>query len=83
MTKLNSAVGLLDMSLMAAKHVLRDSPEPLQRRLAWLGGELERLAGEAYRLADEAGDDPSSNPGHSCHDSDPAWCDGCHAESKG
>ncbi len=57
MSSLNQAVCLLDMSLMAAKHVLHDSPEPLQRRLAWLGSELERLAGEAYRLADEAGDD--------------------------
>jgi hypothetical protein len=56
------AVMSLDMSLMAAKAILRDSPEPLQRRLAWIGAELERLAGECYRLADEAGDDPGRNP---------------------
>lgn len=62
MKALNDAVALLDMSIMAAKHVLADSPEPLQRKLAWLGWELERLATEAYRLADEAGDDPESNP---------------------
>lgn len=65
MTKLNNAVMLLDMSLVAAKAVLAESKEPLQRRLAWLGQEMERLAGEAYRLADEAdeaGDDPDSKP---------------------
>ena len=62
MTALSNAVGLLDMSIMAAKHVLADGRAPLQRRLAWLGSELERLAGEAYRLADEAGDDTESNP---------------------
>lgn len=61
-TSLDRAVAMLDMSLMAAKHVLADSPEPLQRKLAWLGWELERLATEAYRLADEAGDDPESSP---------------------
>ena len=62
MTALSNAVCLLDMSIMAAKHVLADGKAPLQRRLAWLASELERLAGEAYRLADEAGDDPESNP---------------------
>ena len=56
------AVAMLDMSTMAAKMVLLESPEPLQRRLAWFAAELERLAGEAYRLADEAGDDPGANP---------------------
>lgn len=60
--KIRSAVGLLDMSIMAAKAVLTDGQAPMQRRLAWLGAELERLAGEAYRLADEAGDDTESNP---------------------
>jgi len=60
--KIRSAVGLLDMSIMADKHALADGQAPLQRRLAWLGSELERLAGEAYRLADEAGDDEGSNP---------------------
>jgi hypothetical protein len=59
---LEPAILSLDMSLTAAKHVLRDSPEPWQRKLAWLAAELERLAGEAYRLADEAGDDPGSSP---------------------
>lgn len=62
MTALNNAVCLLDMSLMAAKHVLAEGKAPLQRRLAWLASELERLAGEAYHLADEAGDDTESNP---------------------
>ncbi len=62
MTPLNSAICLLDMSIMAAKHVLADGQAPLQSRLAWLGSELERLAGEAYRLADEAGDDPEASP---------------------
>ena len=62
MTALSNAVCLLDMSIMAAKHVLADGKAPLQRRLAWLGAELERLAGEAYRLADEAGDDPGASP---------------------
>lgn len=56
------AVQLLDMSLMAAKHVLASGKAPLQRRLSWLGSELERLATEAYRLADEAGDDPEAAP---------------------
>ena len=68
MTALNNAVCLLDMSLMAAKHVLADGQAPLQRRLAWLGAELERLAGEAYRLADEAGDDIGPNPSFPHHD---------------
>ena len=62
MTALTNAVCLLEMSLMAAKHVIADGKAPLQQRLAWLGSELERLAGEAYRLADEAGDDTESNP---------------------
>ncbi len=62
MSTLSNAVCLLDMSIMAAKHVLADGKAPLQRRLAWLGSELERLASEAYRLADEAGDDPESSP---------------------
>lgn len=62
MTALNNAVCLLDMSLMAAKSVLAEGNAPLQLRLAWLASELERLAGEAYRLADEAGDDPGPNP---------------------
>jgi hypothetical protein len=60
--RLNNAVGLLDMSIMAAKHVLASEHAPLQRRLAWLGAELERLASEAYRLADEAGDDTEGPP---------------------
>ncbi len=53
-TSIDRAVAMLDMSLMAAKHVLADSPEPLQHKLSWLASELERLAAEAYRLADEA-----------------------------
>lgn len=63
MSTLESAVCLLDMSIMAAKHVLADGQAPLERRLAWLGGELERLATEAFRLADEAGDAPGPLPG--------------------
>ncbi len=62
MPNLELAVMCLDMSLAAAKHTLRDEGTPLQRRLTWLGGELERLASEAYRLADEAGDDAGSPP---------------------
>ncbi len=58
--QIDSAVGFLDMSLMAAKAILTDSPAPIQDRLAWLAGELERLAGEAYRLADEAAERSSS-----------------------
>ncbi len=55
MTKpLARELAFLDMSIMAAKHTLQDSPSPLPERLTWLGAELERLAGEAYRLADEA-----------------------------
>ncbi len=60
--QLASAVGFLNMSIMAAKAVLTDSPAPLADRLAWLAGELERLAGEAYRLADEASDVSPSPP---------------------
>ncbi len=57
-----SAVGFLDMSLVAAKAILTDSPAPIEERLAWLAGELERLAGEAYRIADEASERSSSPP---------------------
>jgi hypothetical protein len=64
MSNLNKSVMLLDMSLVAAKAVLAESKEPLQRRLAWLGAELERLATEAFRLADEAGDDEGASPAH-------------------
>ena len=66
MTKLTDAVSSLDMSLSACSAVLRESKEPLQRRLAWLASDLERLAGEAYRLADDAGDDPGPNPATAC-----------------
>ncbi len=61
-TSLDRAVTMLDMSLTAAKHVMHSGEAPLQRRLAWVGSELERLAAEAYRLADEAGDDPGPAP---------------------
>ncbi len=61
-TSIDRAVAMLDMSLMAAKHVLADGKAPLQRRLTWLASELERLAGEAFSLADEAGDDPEGPP---------------------
>ncbi len=55
MTKpLARELAFLDMSLMAAKFTLQESPAPLTDRLTWLAAELERLAGEAYRLADEA-----------------------------
>ena len=63
-TKVESAVDSLELSLIAARFVLTESAEPLQRRLTWLASELERLAGEAYRLADEAGDDPGSSPAY-------------------
>jgi len=36
------------------------APMALPTRLAWAASELERLSSEAYRLADEAVDDPDS-----------------------
>lgn len=55
MTKpLTSELMMLDLSLMAAKLTLRESPAPLEDRLRWFAGEMERLAGEAYNLADAA-----------------------------
>lgn len=45
---------MLDLSVMAAKFTLRESQAPLEDRLRWFAGELERLAGDAYNLADEA-----------------------------
>lgn len=51
---LSQAVQLLDMSIMASKHVLEEGTGTLSVRLSWLASELERLAAEAYRLADEA-----------------------------
>jgi hypothetical protein len=63
MSTLESSVCLLDMSIMAAKHVLADGNAPLRRRLSWLGAELERLATEAYRLSDEASDVEGPLPG--------------------
>jgi hypothetical protein len=63
MAAIDDAVVMLDMSLMAARAVVAEGKAPLQRRLSWLGSELERLAGEAYRLADEAGDDTEASPG--------------------
>lgn len=62
MTPLSRAVQMLDMSVSAARLVMLESKAPLQRRLSWFGSELERLAAEAYRLADEAGDDPDERP---------------------
>lgn len=58
MSSLNSAVMMLDMSLMAAKAVLAEGNAPLHQRLSWLSHELERLAIEAERLADESEDAP-------------------------
>ncbi len=63
MTKpLARELAFLDMSLMAAKATLADSPAPLADRLTWLGAELERLSGESYRLADEANELSSLPP---------------------
>lgn len=53
MSPVERAVVHLDMSLTAAKHTLTGSNAPLAERLTWLAVELERLAGEAYRLADD------------------------------
>lgn len=61
-TKLEEACLMLQLSLGASIGRAFGGDEPLQRRMAWLGSELERLAGEAYRLADEAGDNTESNP---------------------
>jgi hypothetical protein len=61
-TKIDSGVESLELSLSAARHVLLEAEAPLQRRLAWLAGELERLASEAYRLADEADHGPLDGP---------------------
>lgn len=66
-SKLDEAITGLRLSLLSkvmSIDAIRapESGIPVQRHLAWLGSELERLAGEAYRLADEAGDDPGSFP---------------------
>lgn len=65
MKTLTEELRRLDLSLMAAKLTLRDSPSPLDDRLRWFGGELERLASEAYNLADEASaSGPAQPDGH-------------------
>ncbi len=63
MSNLRNAEKLLQLSCRSVVELLaRDLETPRQRVLAWVGSELERLAGEAYRLADEAGDDPKTDP---------------------
>ncbi len=52
----------LDLSLTAAKYTLRYSSVPLEVRLRWFAGERERLAGEAYNLADHACDIERKDP---------------------
>ncbi len=52
--QIEAACDSLGLSLKAARVILLEGQEPYQRRLAWLAPELERLAAEAYRLADEA-----------------------------
>lgn len=62
--KLETAEEGLRLSIMALLRGMGPTVQPIprQRILAWAGGELERIASEAYRLADEAGDDPGSDP---------------------
>lgn len=58
-TKLRLSIGAIYEML----HGSRVLPSVAQESaLRWAGSELERLAGEAYRLADEAGDDPCASP---------------------
>lgn len=70
MTPLERGMLHIDLSLTAAKHTLLRADSPAGDRLAWLAGELERLAGEAYRLADECQENEpcphcgSANPIH-------------------
>lgn len=51
----------LKVQLYAASLMLKNEG-PRQRVLSVLAEELRRLASEAERLADAAGDDPDSNP---------------------
>jgi hypothetical protein len=60
-TKHEKALIGLDMSLMAVKITLATGGGTLAERLTWAAGELERLAGEAYNLADEC-EDPCREP---------------------
>jgi len=53
------AADVLKVSIFAVALAFK-APTSLASRLSWAAAELERLAGEAYRLADEAGDDPNS-----------------------
>lgn len=62
MDTLRKSLLSLELSITAAKHTALHANAPLQRRLTWLACELERLASEAYSLADEAGDDTEENP---------------------
>lgn len=63
MTKaIELSVRALDLSLASIRLTLECSTVPYQRRLVWAAAELEKLAVEAYAIADEAGDDPGSPP---------------------
>lgn len=59
MSKLDDAILGLQMSLRAVSYNLNSSGIPLNSLLAWTASELERLAGEAYRIADEC---PQTDP---------------------
>jgi hypothetical protein len=64
-TKLEDAEERLRFSIASIVTTLSSAalvPVSHQRLLAWAGSELERLAGEACRLADEADDDPGASP---------------------
>ena len=50
------AADALRVSIYAVTNNFR-APTSLASRLSWAAGELERLASEAFRLADEASDD--------------------------
>lgn len=60
--ELEAAATDLSLAILAVRSQLADESVPIQRRAAWLAGQLERLASEAYNLADEAGDDPCAAP---------------------
>jgi hypothetical protein len=77
MAAIEPSVQLLDLSIKGVRAVLTEGEAPLQSRLSWVASELERLAGEAYRLADEARDEPGAKP----LDWPGLPCGRCHATS--
>ena len=59
--ELGKAADVLRLGIYSVANNFK-APASLASRLTWAAGELERLAGEAYRLADEAGDEPELDP---------------------